>query len=46
VILTLANACLINVSDRFMCSNIFSALSASILAQIISYSVEFESKLI
>jgi len=44
--LTLANACLINVSDYLMCSNIFFALLALILAQVISYSVEFKSKLI
>ncbi len=46
VTLTLANACLINASDHFMCSNIFFALLASILAWVISYSVEFKSKLI
>ncbi len=45
MILILANACLINVSDYFICSNIFSALSALILAWVISYSVEFELKL-
>jgi len=32
VILTLANACLINANDHFMCLNIFFALLASILA--------------
>jgi hypothetical protein len=46
VTLTLVNACLINASDHFMCLKISSALSALILAQVISYSVEFELKLI
>ncbi len=45
ITLTLANACLINASDYFICSNIFFALFASILAWMISYSVEFKSKL-
>ncbi len=46
VILTLVKTCLINASDCFMCLNIFFALSASILARVILYSIEFESKLI
>jgi len=46
VILTFIKTCLINVNDHFMCSNIFFALFALILAQVISYSIEFELKLI